>query len=369
MASSQSAPALASRRNDPLPPSASTGRRNMNLIASVSRSSGLERGGDESVVPVDGSASAVLTVSSLKDHAIQEEYRAFIQDKVKIYRVSSSPTSNSSSSGKLREGISASKRCDAFAIEAYETSLFLAIISGSHRRISPVVSQITPELYGRTEGPHPNAALAFTIALLYHLATSFPSQVVFQQQLALFREGSPSLLPPHSPEYTWIRSLAASLRQMNVARFSRLASPPAIPISDGPDELAAALDHLSLGERATSGTPTATPRDPSMPRSSRPLADNALHAALDMLREKVREHAWEVLRAAYKELSSTADGAPWLARSLALDVEPHSKDGKPVSEDAYPSPEDLTHWLEGQARLGRVKRKEGVAGRWLVCKS
>ena len=85
MASSQSAPALASRRNDPIPPSASTGRRNMNLIASVSRSSGLERGGDESVVLFDGPAYAVLTVSSLKDHAIQEEYRAFIQDKVSIF--------------------------------------------------------------------------------------------------------------------------------------------------------------------------------------------------------------------------------------------------------------------------------------------
>ncbi|KAL1727172.1 hypothetical protein EV714DRAFT_286732 [Schizophyllum commune] len=348
-----------------MPTSTSTGKRNMNLIASVSRSSGLERGGDD-----------------LKVYAIQEEYRAFIQGKVGIMffavpYIIYLLQAESNSSGKLREGISASKRSDAFAIEAYETSLFLAVISGNHRRISPIVSQITPELYTEIKGPHPNAALAFTIALLYHLATSFPSQAVFQQQLALFQQGSSSLLPPDSSEYTWIRSLAASLRQMNIARFGRLATPPAIPLSfsEESDELSRALADLSLGERKL--------QNPTVPRSSRALAENALHTALDMLREKVREHAWDVLRAAYKELSSTADGAPWLARSLVLDVEPHSKDekphsedgnphskdGKPDSEDAYSSPEDLTHWLEGQAQLGRVKRKVGVEGRWLVCKT
>ncbi|KAL1672832.1 hypothetical protein EV122DRAFT_223916 [Schizophyllum commune] len=341
-----------------MPTSASTGKRNMTLIASVSRSSGLERGGDD-----------------LKDYTIQEEYRAFIQGKVDALSIHPRPISltgvhNLSKEEaerrgetrdnilillrKLREGISASKRSDAFAIEAYETSLFLAVISGNHRRISPIVSQITPELYAGTQGPHPNAALTFTIALLYHLATSFPSQAVFQQQLALFQQGSSSLLPPDSSEYTWIRSLAASLRQMNIARFSRLTAPPALPLSfsEESDELSRALADLSLGERKLQN-----------PTVRRALAENALHTALDMLREKVREHAWDVLRAAYKELSSTADGAPWLARSLVL------HDGKPDSEDAYSSPEDLTHWLEGQAQLGRVKRKVGVEGRWLVCKT
>ncbi|KAI5827635.1 hypothetical protein K523DRAFT_373919 [Schizophyllum commune Tattone D] len=337
----------------------------MTLIASVSRSSGLERGGDD-----------------LKDSAIQEEYRAFIQEKLDdapdiwqtrgVNDLSKEEAERRAETRdnilillrKLREGISASKRIDAFAVEAYETSLFLAVISGNHRRISPVVSQITPELYEGIEGPHPNAPLAFTIALLYHLAASFPSQMMYQQQMALFQQGSPSLLPPDSSEYTWIRALAASLRQMNVARFSGLAQPSAIPISE-PGELAHALDNLSLGERTTSAalqSPTAAPRDTTIPRSSRALAGDALQAALDMLREKVREHAWDVLRAAYKELSSTADGAPWLARSLVLDVETRS-------EHEEPGAEDLARWLEGQAQLGRVKRKEGVEGRWLVCKS
>ncbi|KAL1702759.1 hypothetical protein EV121DRAFT_281628 [Schizophyllum commune] len=326
-----------------MPTSASTGKRNMTLIASVSRSSGLERGGDD----------------SLKDHGIQEEY------------LPTFPTSDPYSSGKLREGISASKRSDAFAIEAYETSLFLAVISGNHRRISPIVSQITPELYTEIKGPHPNAALAFTIALLYHLAASFPSQAVFQQQLASFQQGSSPLVPLGSPEYAWIRSLAASLRQMNVARFGRLTSPSALPLSES-DKLARAVDDLSLGERTASATtqsPTAVCSSTTVPRSSRTLAENALHAALDMLREKVREHAWDVLRAAYKELSSTADGAPWLARSLALDIEPGSVEGEPGSKDEASGSQDLARWLERQAQLGRVKRKEGVEGRWLVCKS
>ncbi|KAL1719031.1 hypothetical protein EV715DRAFT_199923 [Schizophyllum commune] len=328
-----------------MPTSASSGKRNMTLIASVSRSSGLERGGDD-----------------LKDHGIQEEYRAFIQGKIDdapeiwqtrgVHNLSKEEAERRAETRdnilillrKLREGISASKRSDAFAIEAYETSLFLAVISGNHRRIAPIVSQITPEPYEGIEGPHPHAALAPTIALLYHLAASFPSQAIFQQQLGLFQQGPSSLLPPDSPEYTWIRSLAASLRQMNVARFSRLTAPPAIPLTK-PDELARALDDL------------------------RALAEQALHAALDMLREKVREHAWDVLRTAYKELSSTADGAPWLARSLALDIEPGSVEGEPGSKDEASGLQDLARWLEGQAQLGRVKRKEGVEGRWLVCKS
>jgi len=48
--------------------SRSSGRRSqrqMELIASVSRSSGMEKGGD-----------------ALKSHNIQEQYRAFVQDKV-----------------------------------------------------------------------------------------------------------------------------------------------------------------------------------------------------------------------------------------------------------------------------------------------
>ncbi|KAI5897165.1 uncharacterized protein SCHCODRAFT_02746014 [Schizophyllum commune H4-8] len=362
-----------------MPTSASSGRRKMNLIASVSRSSGLERGGDD-----------------LKDYAIQEEYRAFIQGKLDdapeiwqmhgVHKLSTEEAERRAETRdnilillrKLREGISASKRTDAFAIEVYETSLFLAVISSNHRRISPIVSQITPELYQGIERPHPNATLALTIALLYHLATSFPSQAVYQQQLASFQQGSPSLLPPDSPEYTWIKALAASLRQMNVARFSRLAKPSAIPIS-APDELAHALDDLSLGERTTPAAPrsptataqsltttpqgpAATARNPTIPRSSRALAENALHAALGMLRERVCDHAWSVLRAAYKELSSTADGAPWLARSLALGGGPDSNDGESGSEE-------LTRWLEEQEQLGRVKRKEGLEGRWLVCKS
>uniref|UniRef100_D8PY39 Uncharacterized protein n=1 Tax=Schizophyllum commune (strain H4-8 / FGSC 9210) TaxID=578458 RepID=D8PY39_SCHCM len=327
-----------------MPTSASSGRRKMNLIASVSRSSGLERGGDESVFFFD--VCRVLTVSSLKDYAIQEEYRAFIQGKV-IHCMLDLPISDFDPSGKLREGISASKRTDAFAIEVYETSLFLAVISSNHRRISPIVSQITPELYQGIERPHPNATLALTIALLYHLATSFPSQAVYQQQLASFQQGSPSLLPPDSPEYTWIKALAASLRQMNVARFSRLAKPPT-----------ATAQSLTT----TPQGPAATARNPTIPRSSRALAENALHAALGMLRERVCDHAWSVLRAAYKELSSTADGAPWLARSLALGGGPDSNDGESGSEE-------LTRWLEEQEQLGRVKRKEGLEGRWLVCKS
>ncbi|KAL1742266.1 hypothetical protein HDZ31DRAFT_84255 [Schizophyllum fasciatum] len=288
------------------PATSADNKRDMNMIASVSRSSGLERGGDD-----------------LKDFAIQEEYLAFIQNKTIFI------------TGKLREGISASKRSDAFAVEVYETSLFLAITSGDHRRISPIISQVTPALYADTSGPHAHAALALTASLLYHLVTAFPSQMPFQQHLAAV---TGPLLPRDSPSHRWIKALAASLRQRNYARFSRLTSSSEIPFAfDGEaDDLGISLGALSLG-----------------PRSSRAMALRALRAVIGMLREKVRSNAWAVLRAAYKELSSTAEGAPWLARALALE------------QDAGV----VARWLNAQEVLGRVRRKEGVEGRWLTCTS
>lgn len=301
----------------------------MNLVASVSRSSGLEKGGDD-----------------LKDNAVQEEYREFIRDKIdsapEVWDTQNLPALPKEELErrdevrenilillrKLREGISAAKRSDAFAIEVYETSFFLAVVSRSHRRISPIVSQVHPELYADTPGPHSNADVAFLVSLIYHLAASYPLQTPFQQQLSIV---TGQLLPPASPQHKWIKSIAASLRQSNYTRFYQLTTTSALPLSDD-----LSLDALSL-----------------RPQSSRASAEKALSVALDMLQAKVRERAWEILRMAYHELSTAPEGATWLARSLALE----------------PDPETVTRWLDGQSEKGGVKRKENGGERWLTCKN
>ncbi|PSR71996.1 hypothetical protein PHLCEN_2v12206 [Hermanssonia centrifuga] len=82
------------------------GKRHMELIASVSRSSGLEKDGD-----------------ALRNFKLQEKYREFIQEKVSFgLHVNHSWTLFMIFSGKLREGILSTKRNDAFALEGRRLS-------------------------------------------------------------------------------------------------------------------------------------------------------------------------------------------------------------------------------------------------------
>ncbi|EJF63242.1 hypothetical protein DICSQDRAFT_145501 [Dichomitus squalens LYAD-421 SS1] len=200
----------------------------MELIASVSRSSGLEKDGD-----------------ALRDARVQEEYRTFIQGKLddywKRYPLSSYADLGSEDADaarsrkenqenllillrKLREGLLSIKRKDAFALEVYETSLYLAVLFKSPVQTTSALSHIFPDLYIsiasqsaqppasasassatkpsrvisdrekslstslRTEkGPEvslPGSALATTlIFLLHHLVTTYPSQVAFHTQV------------------------------------------------------------------------------------------------------------------------------------------------------------------------------------------
>jgi hypothetical protein len=105
-----------------------------------------------------------------------------------------------------------------------------------------------------------------------------------------------------------------------------------------PDELHTALTALSLS-----------------PKSSSQLAQRAIHHLLDALRIKTREMAWTVIRNAYRELScqpdSQLDTRSWLMHSLSLQSDP-----------------DLNQWLELESGLGHVRKKEGIEGRWIVCK-
>ncbi|KAI0699956.1 hypothetical protein C8T65DRAFT_658729, partial [Cerioporus squamosus] len=133
------------------------GKRHMELIASVSRSSGLEKDGD-----------------ALRDPKIQEEYRAFIQGKVDEYwkkyplrshRASGHEDGDAGAEAdarrnrmemeenllilfrKLREGLLSIHRRDAFALEVYETSLHLSVLFKSPVQTTSTLSHLFPDLY------------------------------------------------------------------------------------------------------------------------------------------------------------------------------------------------------------------------------
>ncbi|KAF8645222.1 hypothetical protein AX16_008049 [Volvariella volvacea WC 439] len=308
-------------------------RRQMELMASVSRSSGLEKDGD-----------------SLKDYKTQEEYRSFIQEKLEVLLKRPALDKNASEAQKanlkdeqenllilfrkLREGVASSNRTDSFALEIYETSLFLSAIFNIPRQTTAIISHLIPDLYLSYSGPHPNIEAAILVALLHHLIAAYPSQGVYNQHLDAI---SSSLFPRDCTSRKWIVSLAICLRTKNYCK----------------------VEHLTKGETVLSllhplermGTEVTFPAS---------LSSHAVRCLVDRLREKARQNAWAIIRSAYRELScndESADTRTWLTRSLYLDS---------VASDQ--SSTALDQWLDQHSELGHVRKKEGVEGRWVICK-
>jgi hypothetical protein len=81
---------------------------------------------------------------------------------------------------------------------------------------------------------------------------------------------------------------------------------------------------------------------------------------LDALRKKARASFWGVIRGAYREVSCNPnfeDTRSWLSRSLCLE--------SILSEDLTLEPEA---WLDEESTVGHTRRKEGVEGKWIICK-
>ncbi|KAG6853931.1 hypothetical protein C0991_012423 [Blastosporella zonata] len=260
-------------------------KRQMELIASVSRSSGLEKDGD-----------------TLKDFKVQEEYRTFLQGKVGMPydRFSTGlislvqlddvlekhprrPTETEQEATsrvnaqenvlilfrKLREGISSSWRNDTFALEVYETSLYLAAVFESPKQTTAVIPHLLPSLYLTSSPPHKNRLITVLISLLHHLAITYPSQGTFRQFFDLIPT---DFLPKSSAAHKWIRTLAKSLRTQNYATFEVLSRSASISrLFEGPEDpdLSGAMKPLSLSGR-----------------DSESLAHQALFTLVHLLRNK-----------------------------------------------------------------------------------
>ncbi|PPQ68118.1 hypothetical protein CVT26_005739 [Gymnopilus dilepis] len=346
----------------------------MNLMASVSRSSGLERDGDD-----------------LKNYKTQEEYRAFIQEKVDELSRNYPRTSSESEDRtkqrmdaqenvlilfrKLREGVASSSRRDAFALEVYETSLYLSAIFGSPKQTISIIHHLFPPATSGPSTPFTFSNTATTdmllqpstytvlIALLHHLVVSYPSQSTYFQQIDSIPE---TVLPRTSELAKWLKLLTKALRARNYAKFSVLSQRSSLPLilkdpSAPTSELRTSDIEPTLGKLSL-----ANKSDPAK-------GLEGVLSLLKALRGKVSETAWTIIRSAYRELScDQASGGTrtWLARSLCL--EPIFLSGKSRElrgrEEGEADRVDVETWLEARVTAGHVRRKEGVEGRWIVCK-
>ncbi|KAF7314624.1 hypothetical protein MKEN_00936100 [Mycena kentingensis (nom. inval.)] len=319
----------------PSTPAGTPGRR-MDLIASVSRSGGLGRDGDD-----------------LKDSGVQDEYRGYIEEKLETLRTRHPRRTNEAeeqtrnrveaqenvliSFRKLREGIVASKRSGSFADEVYSTSLFLSVVFDSPRNISAIVPVVLAYLRTPAGAACSHPAALSLICLLQHLVASHPSQTSFHTSLDTIPR---ACFPSDCAERRWILELARHLRGTNYARVEQLTRKGRLPL-------------LRL-----------------------PLAQKTLHHLVDALKAKVREKVWVAIRTAYREVScAEADAGAWLARSLFL--APALSGAEEEVEEALArldvnvnagAGRELDRWLEGEAAKGTVVRKEGVEGKWVLCR-
>ncbi|TFK27649.1 hypothetical protein FA15DRAFT_754043 [Coprinopsis marcescibilis] len=311
----------------------------MDLMASVSRSSGLQRDGND-----------------LKNFAIQSEYREFIQGKFEDYtrrfpledRTQNKRRADPQENvlilfRKLREGVYASKRHDGFALEVYETSFFLGIIFDSPKQIAVVMAHLVPGVYQSSSCPKPLCHQTTVISLLYHLVASYPSQSTYHRHLTSIPG---SVLPRQSKASTWIRAVASTMRTTNYARLFQLTKKASLPFlfEDKPETLG--LETPTISEKQANATK---------------LCKLALLVVLDNLRSKARDKSWDIMRSAYRELScdpNAEDTKKWLNRSLCLRPLLNTDDRSWTAES----------WLEHQANHGHTRRKERIEGRWIVCK-
>ncbi|KAI0693221.1 hypothetical protein BC835DRAFT_1354502 [Cytidiella melzeri] len=321
------------------------GKRHMELIPSVSRSSGLDNDGD-----------------ALKDYQVQEDYRGFIQTKLSEYWDRFPYDSDTQDMKqreevqgnllilfrKLREGLLSTKRADAFALEVYETSLHLSIIFHSPVQTTSITSHLLPSMYRALPAHYPTIIPTILLSSLHFLVSEYPSQSRYFENLHSLPT---SFFPDNHNARIWLRDVARMLRLRNYSRLESLTS-------------------RDFCERVLQQPGYSNPKSTGKYSFAIDLVLEALCSSVEALRAKVREANWLVLRSAYRELSlvkpSDADSAPtrdWLCRCLAL---------RSVKRKAGLGVVDamvlVDLWMESRRTLGDVRQKEGAESRWIIVK-
>ncbi|KAI0373657.1 hypothetical protein BV20DRAFT_977388 [Pilatotrama ljubarskyi] len=421
---------------DPPPPRARPqhrvyqhGKRHMELMPSVSRSSGLDKDGD-----------------ALRDRKVQEEYREFIQTKVdeywKKYPLRAVPGSDDPDPEsvrhrketeenllilfrKLREGLMSAQRRDQFAREGKSLNLASTPRTISPAQTTSTLSHLFPAFYvtasdvqvkpqatasvsksspgspdpaaGSSPGQlPPTTALSSTlIFLLHHLVAAYPSQLSFHTQLRQLHPALKRLLEAPAEALDQPRTLSSdpsilsSPQTADSQPSERNRGVPAMSnVYDWLVELArclrrrnyARLDALTrraVFSRFIDITPSSSSSEEATER--RPdLGLEAVQVLVDSLVGKARSTTWSVLRTAYREvnLRATPTGASagditalWLARSLVLRNSVTSGLIPEEGEDGMYTAVET--WLAERSAKGEARRKEGegMEGRWILVRA
>jgi len=209
----------------------------------------------------------------------------------------------------------------------------LSVIFDSPAQTTSILSRLVPDFYSETPIPHTSRRAIILILLLHQLVASFPSQQAYLNQI---KHLVPNSLERPSAAYSWISTLTRSLRTLNFVQFETLSHPDA-------------FEHL-------------LPFSPPIPSSdvvaAKELPRIALHALVSRLRLKARDEAWIVVRNAYRELSSSDETQMWLGKRLFFDS--FGSDATVVR---------FHDWVQERCRDGELRSKEGVEGRWTVCRA
>ena len=218
----------------------------------------------------------------------------------------------------------------------YETSLYLSVVFDSPVQTTSILFRLVPHIYSASPAPPPSRPTTILILLLHQLVISFPSQQAYLEQI---KNLVPNKLERPSAAYLWISALARSLRTLNFIQFEKLSHPDA-------------FEHLlPLSRPIPSSNIKATTVFRDLPR-------DAVHALVSRLRSKARDVAWIVVRNAYRELSSSDETQMWLGKRLFFDS--FGSEATVVRFD---------EWVRERCRDGQLQPKEGVQGRWMVCKA
>lgn len=237
--------------------------------------------------------------------------------------------------------------------------MLLSIVFSSPVQTTSVISHLVPTVYLALSSIPIGAQTISLLSLLHFLVSGYPSQGRYHEHLSSLPS---SLFPRGSPASSWLRDLTRALRSCNYTALEQLTSRSTC------ERILATTSHIKPSSDAQP-----TNRPTPVTKSYSTFIDLPLEASctlLDALRTKARHSTWLVLRSAYRELALHKPTEPdptstrlWLYRSLALDTVLRSAPSKPDEP-----PDVLESWIQERQAQGDLRPKEGVAGRYIVCK-
>ncbi|KAI6098125.1 hypothetical protein F5141DRAFT_438916 [Pisolithus sp. B1] len=317
---------------------------------------------------------------------------------------------------KLREGLLSSGRNDQFSLQVYETSLYLSVmfessvgmldttsilsrlvpgmytavlqplqspqLSPSFPPVSPALSstptRISPTFLSSLSSPsrswspsRPSASLTAILMLLHTLILAYPSQRAYFDTLQSIPE---CILDRKSDIYGWIRAVARCLGGCDFVEFENLTRGSGVfEFVTSVGDVKGVDSNLDLKLRLADSKPVSNlslnSHSTFVSNSHLRKTVPTLRVLLSRLRAKARDRAWVIFRSAYREMSEEDESKKWLERYLALEsVEGASLEEMEERVNLGLGKITFDDWIRERERDGHIRRREGVVGRWVVCK-